>query len=150
MCFAVFLPWLVIIIPAIRDSCYEWYSPLPRDKNSPTYLWFMTLKFNPVCYFHIFVFGMLLAYLRTFLKNKTGVLSWTWRGGATIGYGTLLVIFLVRDAKPYANILSSRLTILMPLQGLILLGKHFQAEYCENDNLVRVQLVRCCRSILSR
>ena len=42
--------------------------------------------------------------------------------GATAGYAALLVVFLAPPLRPLAHKLSARLSVLMPLQGLVLLG----------------------------
>lgn len=48
--------------------------------------------------------------------------------GATIGYVGLLLVFLVKDIRPLSPKLSMRLSVLMPLQGLILVGLSFKQD----------------------
>ena len=97
----------------------------------------ITLKFHPVCYLHVFVFGMVLARTRSLLAAELGamatgrssvtgsvrrealgarVLEPLFRFGATIGYAGLAIIFLVRGVRIQSPALSTRLSILMPLQ----------------------------------
>jgi len=47
---------------------------------------------------------------------------WPVRCGAVCGYLGLLLVFLVPALRPVAHKLSARLSVLMPLQGLVLLG----------------------------
>ena len=50
------------------------------------------------------------------------LLARVFRWGASIGYGGLLLVFTVRDLRPPSHKLSARLSVLMLLQGLVLVG----------------------------
>jgi peptidoglycan/LPS O-acetylase OafA/YrhL len=123
------LPWLVVIVPAIDSSIdMDWYSMHQFGQaDSADDIWTVLLKFHPIFYLHVFVFGMLLSVLREHLKqNETEkiarVLRSVTRFGACIGYIGLILIFSIQEIKPPARKLSTRLSILLPLQGLMMLG----------------------------
>jgi hypothetical protein len=90
----------------------------------------ITLKFNPACYLHVFVYGMVLARLRGLVETEvaTGastpsvaarVLARCFRFCTLFGYASLLCIFTIRDLQPASYKLSARLSLLMPFQGMI-------------------------------
>eukprot|EP00542_Grammatophora_oceanica_P010719 CAMPEP_0194043410 /NCGR_PEP_ID=MMETSP0009_2-20130614/15043_1 /TAXON_ID=210454 /ORGANISM="Grammatophora oceanica, Strain CCMP 410" /LENGTH=2015 /DNA_ID=CAMNT_0038687603 /DNA_START=1 /DNA_END=6048 /DNA_ORIENTATION=+ len=126
------LPWLLVIVPAISDRIEaDWY----RDHSwgstdSANDIWTIMLKFHPLFYAHVFLFGMLLSVLRHRVKNAgnntgstlTAFLSCCIRFGATLGYFGLILVFTIEGLKPSGYKLSARLSVLLPLQGLILLG----------------------------
>mmetsp|Transcript_27935 Transcript_27935/g.41247 ORF Transcript_27935/g.41247 Transcript_27935/m.41247 type:complete len:1849 (+) Transcript_27935:56-5602(+) len=124
-----FLPWLTIIVPALFDGIdYTWYGEHKLGKTeTSTDIWTIMLKFNPIFYVHVFIFGMLLAVLRNNLKNGGSsylakLFTFFTQCGATLGYLGLILIFSVEAFQPPAYKLSTRLSILLPLQGLIMLG----------------------------
>ena len=137
------LPWLAVVAPAIaRDE--DWYRYRSGDTGS-TDLVVVALKFNPLAYLHVFVFGMALAKLRSTVGvygESRGAQDvppqkhrWARRAlaaactyGAVLGYGGLLLVFCVRGLRPYSAKLSARLSVLMPLQGLILIGLSSPAD----------------------
>ena len=124
--FVLYLPpWIyALVIPASLGQDLEWYASHRTGtlQNEVNYLTVL-LKFNPVCYVHVFVFGMVLSRLRHHLKQHTHPLATVpLRCGAAAGYVGLLVVFLIPAAQPAARKLSARLSVLMPLQGLVLLG----------------------------
>ena len=88
----------------------------------------MLLKYHPIFYVHVFVFGMLLAVIRNHLKDEgtqtplANALRLLIQCGATIGYTGLLVIFTVRKLQPISYELSARLGLLLPLHGIMILG----------------------------
>jgi len=118
-------PWIyAMVIPAIMGERMDWYSSHKTGQlnNEINYL-VVLLKFHPVCYVHVFIFGMVLSVLRFQLKQRPDLLStWPMRCGAVLGYLGLLLVFLVPAIRPLGHKLSARLSVLMPLQGLILLG----------------------------
>ena len=123
------LPWLVVIVPAIDNSIdMNWYSIHQwGQSDSVEDIWTVLLKFHPTFYLHVFVFGMLLAVLRDHLKQDnteklSRILRSLTRFGATIGYIGLILIFSIQEIKPPARKMSTRLSILLPLQGLMMLG----------------------------
>ena len=130
------LPWLVVALPPAIGKPFDWYSEHSfGDASSAMDLLVVTLKFHPLAYAHVFLFGMLLARLRKHLigleETEDAALatrlvvrwgSWVWRYGATLGYMGLLAVFLIEPIRPMAHKLSARLSVLMPLQGLLLLG----------------------------
>ena len=65
LCLA-FLPWLAFIFPIAITDDYgpygEWYSSHRTGSTATAVdLWSVVVKFNPVSYIHVFVFGMCLA-----------------------------------------------------------------------------------------
>ena len=112
--------WLFIIaIPSMAGDV-EWYK---GHKWGATDEWkdvlVVMLKFHPLCYFHIYVFGAALAVLHT----RSKVHSFLVRNGAILGFGGLYLIFFLSPwIKIPASKLSCRLGVLAPLQGLSLLG----------------------------
>ncbi|KAH8064117.1 hypothetical protein JL720_12913 [Aureococcus anophagefferens] len=118
------IPWLLVLVPELADEDNEWYRRhAVGDTSSATDLWVVFLKFHPLCYFHVFLYGVVLARLRANLKAGADgplarFLGAVARGSATAGFGGLLLVFLARDLRPAAHKLSCRL----PLQAMILVG----------------------------
>ena len=140
MLFLAFIPWLSFIFPEIyrpEDEHGQWYAV---HQHGSLRRWVdvlvVFLKFNPLCYFHVFLFGMCLARMRERLKvaleasgkqqahvSKTChlfilehvVIGW----GTAIGYTMLLCIFTLQSLQPYAWKISTRLGLLMIPQGLV-------------------------------
>jgi peptidoglycan/LPS O-acetylase OafA/YrhL len=126
-------PWLLIFVPAFSHGGIDsnWYSAHEFGATSSSVdLWVVFLKFHPLAYAHVFVFGMVLARFRAHLRDDVAdrtpqrmfLARLSCSFGASIGYIGLLVVFLTPAVRPAAAKLSARLSILMPLQGLILLG----------------------------
>jgi len=135
------IPWLAFILPeAYRPQSEhgQWYSG-HRTGSLKTWVDVLIafLKFNPLCYFHVFLFGMCLARLRERLKTaiiaqrKGGstdhwllirLIHFLLLWGTSLGYFVILFVFLNKSVRPYSHKISSRLSILMIPQGLILLG----------------------------
>ena len=136
-------PWLSYFIPASFGGDPNWYRVHHTGVTThPLDLLVVTLKFNPLCYFHVFVFGMGLARLRNLLElgparahgpahdgrpscaarvaYRLGLIATSY--GTLLGYCGLLLLFTVRELRPTSYKLSARLSLLMPLQGMILLG----------------------------
>jgi hypothetical protein len=130
----------------------EWYRAHRTGAlNSPTDFAVIMLKFHPLAYFHIFAFGVVLARVRQLLgqamlpaslpdaRNETPptptsadaplsppapvrLLALVFRLGAVLGYSNLLLFFCDPELRPSSFKLSARLSVLMLLQGLILVG----------------------------
>ena len=153
------LPWFLVIVPAASNSIEaDWYSEHTWGSNdSANDTWTVMLKFCPIFYAHIFVFGMLLSVLRHRVKNihNTGnmvvghrrwsrrveqklllVLSTVMRFGAIFGYFGLILVFTVKELQPSAYKLSARLSVLLPLQGLVLLGLSPLPHLIANKRLI--------------
>ena len=138
------VPWVAsMVLPLVMGEDIEWYKThRTGDVDDPVDVWTVFVKFHPLCYWHVFVFGMVLAKARllilvdrrAFLEERA---PWLWRtlqwSCASVGYIGLILIFNLESAEPPAYKISSRLSILMPLQGLVLLGLSF-----EEDPLARV------------
>eukprot|EP00931_Biecheleriopsis_adriatica_P097680 TRINITY_DN714_c0_g1_i4.p1 TRINITY_DN714_c0_g1~~TRINITY_DN714_c0_g1_i4.p1 ORF type:complete len:1084 (-),score=198.45 TRINITY_DN714_c0_g1_i4:118-3369(-) len=141
MGFLFFLPWLVLIVPALAGENAEFYKNYPKLKdhqvlNTDTALSFgvTMLKFHPICYFHVFVLGMLLAKLRQHLDKKATAAgpANSWRNPwlvaiqfvAPLGYLMLLLVFNVPGFRPrlWGYKLSTRLSVLLPFQAMVLFG----------------------------
>ncbi|CAK9054524.1 Protein FAM3B [Durusdinium trenchii] len=130
------LPWLLILIPLIAGEDVDWY------KNHQFYqtddfldIGVIVLKYHPICYFHVFILGMLLAKLRQLLDKKAtasphGCFSWrnpyvvALQFVAPLGYLALLLVFSVQEfqAKAWGYKLSARVSVLLPFQAMILFG----------------------------
>ncbi|CAK9063618.1 unnamed protein product [Durusdinium trenchii] len=95
----------------------------------------IVLKYHPICYFHVFILGMLLAKLRQLLDKKAtasphGCFSWrnpyvvALQFVAPLGYLALLLVFSVQEfqAKAWGYKLSARVSVLLPFQAMILFG----------------------------
>jgi len=117
-------PWLVVIIPA-HVGDLNWADRHAFGDNERTLdLAVVTLKFNPMCYGHVFIVGMLLARFRELIAGyaKKAAVVLTMDMLAPVAYVLLLAIFVVPSLRPPAPKLSARLSILLPLQSAILLG----------------------------
>mmetsp|Transcript_93047 Transcript_93047/g.262315 ORF Transcript_93047/g.262315 Transcript_93047/m.262315 type:complete len:1047 (+) Transcript_93047:1-3141(+) len=118
------LPWIaVVIVPAIAGDL-RWYDRHTFGHTESLDLAVVFLKFNPLCYIHIFFVGMALARLRDLLEphSKKATLVKVMHGLAPAGYLGLLLLFSVPALHPPAAKLSARLSILLPLQAAVLLG----------------------------
>ena len=134
-------PWLLYIFPSsVSGGDPQWYSTHKTGSlTSATDFGVVILKFHPICYVHVFIFGMVLARLRQLVaeqllmaaegmnvQQKTlsmaGMLEMLFRLVATIGYFGLLLVFNVKEMRPASHKLSARLSVLMLLQGLVLVG----------------------------
>ena len=143
MCCLGLLPWLAVIIPsALNDLAFyknHRTGSLTDEDGNPSGLdhLVVTLKFNPICYFHVFLFGMCLANFRRHVTRREDSYETTraprpstqawllvpFRAGAVMGYLSIFITFLsLREASAAQAKISARLGLLMPLQGLILLG----------------------------
>jgi peptidoglycan/LPS O-acetylase OafA/YrhL len=137
------LPWLIVVIPATAGIEATWYDEHQfGDTGSAQDIWAVMLKFNPIFYIHVFLFGMLLAVLRNHLKIRDKrenllmtFLTYITRFGAIIGYAGLILVFTVEEIQPIAHKLSARLSVLLPLQGLMLLGLSPLPQVIENKEL---------------
>lgn len=145
-------PWLALIFPSVLpDGNANWYASHRTGKlNDATDYAVVLLKFHPASYFHVFVFGMVLARLRSLLGEQllrglksppqaARYLERLLRFGATIGYAGLLVVFLVEEVRPPSYKLSARLSVLMLLQGLVLIGLAPIALPAPNDGQSRLR-----------
>ena len=115
------LPWLIVVVPKAAGLDPLWY----REDAAKERWWFLFVKFNPLCYAHVFLFGMALARLRTNVRGtRVGAALFEGRFSPTgvLGLLVLLVVFAVEDARPEAALLSTRLSVLLPLQGMVLVG----------------------------
>jgi len=121
--FLLFIPpWFVIWIGAGLDDL-EWYQGHAEgDTETLKDLAVVFLKFNPLCYFHMFLLGMVLMQLRINLTRYAQDLHWPMEFLAPFGFAGLAIIFCVEDLEPWAYKLSCRLTILAPFQAAIMLG----------------------------
>lgn len=118
------LPWLfLVLLPNVLMVPLDWYS---THKWQVVHGWVdvavVVLKFHPVCYLHIYVFGMALAVLYVRLQQRDAGVPWPIRHGAVIAYALLFLIFTLPVLCPPARKLLCRLGGLAPLQGLLLLG----------------------------
>ena len=133
-------PWLAFVFPGSLPGGDElWYTSHRTGvlKDAVDYA-VVVLKFHPLCYLHVFLFGMVLAKLRFLLMHELNseppedlsavsnatirALEVVFRFGATLGYTTLIIIFTVDSFYIQSAALSARLSILMPWQGLVLVG----------------------------
>eukprot|EP00434_Breviolum_minutum_P030827 symbB.v1.2.027259.t1/scaffold2785.1/size70456/2 len=136
MAFLFFLPWLLIFIPLFANEDVDWYKE-HSFYATDTFLdiGVVMLKFHPICYFHVFILGMLLAKLRQLLDQKAKISQhgcFSWRNPynvalqfvAPLGYLALFLVFSVQEfqAKSWGYKLSARISVLLPFQAMILFG----------------------------
>jgi len=180
-------PWAAYIFPSQVGGRSEWYSTHRTGAlvDEVDYL-AVTLKFHPICYFHVFIFGMFLARTRYLVSveiakesSRAGIkleaggsleqivtetkrkrvsllagarrrlsgirqsfvgsgkldrgggssqsatataLAFLFRYGATLSYVGLLCVFTIKELKPPSWKISARLSVLILLQGLLLVG----------------------------
>ena len=69
------LPWLTIVVPAASGANAAWFAGYTGKIEDSAGFWFIFLKFNPLCYLHVFVFGMVLARLRQCLHGTRAGLA---------------------------------------------------------------------------
>jgi len=129
MAFLFFLPWLTVIVPELTGDGATWYQVHGWGQDDTWQdLTVITLKFNPICYAHIFILGMLLAKLRLLLDKKVAAskierwASLVLEFVMPLGYLGLLLVFCVPDLRPWGYKLSARLSVLLPFQAMVLLG----------------------------
>jgi hypothetical protein len=143
-------PWLTYVVPGNTGGEEAWYSSHSTGAlRDETDFAVVLLKFHPACYVHVFLFGMMLARLRLLLSLQLvppssstseappttrrgglcmgqpllpATLLFLFRFGAAIGYVGLMLVFTVREIRPTSYKLSARLSVLMLLQGLVLVG----------------------------
>lgn len=119
------LPWLTILAPLMLRQEPQWYTQhIFGHDDTFVDLCVVFLKFHPLSYLHIFVLGMLLGRLRLLLADHwlRTKFHWVMQILAPFGYFILLLIFTIPSIRPWAAKLSTRLSILLPLQSAILLG----------------------------
>ena len=126
------LPWAYFLVVAASPSIEgEWYQRLTGSVSAPNDLPVIFLKFHPLCYLHVFLFGMALARLRDLSvrppKKDAAPISEAFgrfccRTGATLGLVILVLMMFKILPRPNSFKLSARLSILLIPQGLILLG----------------------------
>lgn len=120
------------LIPDLfEDVSSDWYNvesgqPLKHLVNNPSFTT-MTLrnylKFHPVFYFHIYLFGIAMAVLMQRREQFHSSIQFIFRYGAVIGLFGLFGVFLLSAVFTVPGYkLSCRLGALAPLQGLYLIG----------------------------
>ena len=126
-------PWLAYFLPGSNfdADATSWYKRKWGAMDDEKDFFVVFLKHHPLAYFHLFLFGMVLARWRDLLKAVrrggappplAAACAVCCQCGASLGYAGLLMVFMVQDLQPLAHKLSARLSILMPLQALVLLG----------------------------
>lgn len=127
-------PWLACIFPSVLpDGDANWYASHRTGKlDDATDFSVVLLKFHPASYIHVFVFGMVLARLRSLLSEQlrsrspppqaARYMERLLRFGATLGYVGLALVFTIEEIRPPSYKLSARLSVLMLLQGFVLIG----------------------------
>ena len=136
MAFFFFLPWLLVLIPVMANQPVDWYKEHSfLSTDTALNIGVVMLKFHPVCYFHVFILGMLLAKLRQLLDKKAiscGHAADSPRNPylialqfvAPLGYLFLFLVFSVEgfEARLWGYKLSARISVLLPFQAMILFG----------------------------
>lgn len=118
-----FLPWLVIVIPLLSGEDVYWYQDhIFGHRDSAVDMAVVILKFHPFTFTHIFILGMLLAKLRSLIDPNNSVVRTLMEMMAPVGYLGLGLVFCAPWARPPAAKLSARLSVLLPLQSMVLLG----------------------------
>jgi len=124
------LPWLVVIIPEAINQRMWFADHLWGSKETFLDLVVVFVKFNPLCYIHVFALGMLLAKLRKQIDGKMmssgSDPSWLWRLAVQIplplGILGLLLVFNVEAVQPWGYQITTLLAVLLPFQALVLSG----------------------------
>jgi len=123
------LPWLSVAIPWMMGESVTWYKEHSWGETETMLdIAVIIIKFHPLCFFHVFVLGMLLARLRLLLDKTADDAGqpMRWRLPlefvAPAGYLGLALVFCVKELQPVAFKISTRVGILLPFQALILFG----------------------------
>jgi len=119
------IPWIATVVGPAGAGNVEWYKDHTfRNMETSVDVLVVIMKFNPLCYFHVFLMGCLLAHLRLLLGERPAskMRIFMMEVLAPWAYVMLVAIFGVKDLKPWGYKLSARLSILLPLQAAILLG----------------------------
>eukprot|EP00931_Biecheleriopsis_adriatica_P049161 TRINITY_DN28425_c0_g1_i1.p1 TRINITY_DN28425_c0_g1~~TRINITY_DN28425_c0_g1_i1.p1 ORF type:complete len:1772 (+),score=388.07 TRINITY_DN28425_c0_g1_i1:296-5317(+) len=130
------LSYLFEVVPYIIFGHVRWYhghhwQQMDSDVDVITVMW----KFHPLCYWHVFLFGCLLAQLRvklgvdtTATDNADGdavqnpCLRWFMEVLTLLGYVVIIAVFTEPVMRPLGAKLTTRLFLLLPLQAAIQLG----------------------------
>jgi hypothetical protein len=121
MCWLVPLVLLCIAAAALNNT--DWYLDHHwQSTKSSLDIVVIALKFHPVCYLHIYVFGIATACLQMKVR-ELGIQIPIFRYGVSVGYAGLLVIFFSSKlvALPSEG-LTLRLGALAPLHALTMVG----------------------------
>ncbi|KAK3259199.1 hypothetical protein CYMTET_31793 [Cymbomonas tetramitiformis] len=120
------IPWGSVMIPPIIGEDQDWYRYHTYFGTDPLDIWVLILKFHPLCYIHVFVFGMFLARLLLLINTVRDTIPRALQlmcdYGAVLGYSVILSLFAIFTPGDVYGKISWRLSVLMPFQGLILLG----------------------------
>ena len=130
------LPWVVLVLVPMALGVpypYDWYGTHSwKTSSSWLDIAVVALKYHPLCYFHLYLFGICLAII--FVRHVAGRdragggggggggVPLLVRNGAVVGYLGLALIFMLPALRPPCHKLLCRLGGLAPLQGLLLLG----------------------------
>jgi len=128
MSFLFLLPWLSVLLPWAFSvpSGLDWGHEHIYGKQRTTVDFAVVfLKFNPLCYIHVFWLGMLLSRLRELAmksqeESPSSCVQFLLHALVPLGYLGLLTIFLSGPAAAWR--LPARLSILLPLQAAVLIG----------------------------
>jgi hypothetical protein len=121
MCWLV--PLVLLCIAAAAFNNTDWYLDHHwQSTKSSLDIFVIVLKFHPLCYLHIYVFGIATACLQTKVR-ELGLTPAIFKYGVSVGYTGLLVIFFVSKlvALPSEG-LTLRLGALAPLHALTMVG----------------------------
>jgi predicted peptidase len=121
MCWLVPLVLLCIAAAALNNT--DWYLDHHwQSTKSSLDIFVIVLKFHPVCYLHIYVFGIATACLQMKVR-ELGLTPAIFKYGVSVGYAGLLVIFFSSKlvALPSEG-LTLRLGALAPLHALTMVG----------------------------
>jgi len=125
-----------VLIPVWANQPVDWYKEHTfLSTDTALSIGVVMLKFHPICYFHVFILGMLLAKLRQLLDKKAlacGHAPDSFRNPylialqfvAPLGYLFLILVFSVEgfQARLWGYKLSARISVLLPFQAMILFG----------------------------
>ena len=118
------LPWVLLwLLPGLLGVGHDWYA-VHRWQSFAHWgdLLVVALKFHPLCYLHIYVFGVALAVWHARQQAQDEPVWWLQRNGASVAYACLASIFSLPALCPPGHELLYRLGGLTPLQGLLLIG----------------------------
>ncbi|CAJ1351637.1 unnamed protein product [Effrenium voratum] len=124
VCAVFALPWLAVIIPEALQARL-WYADHHWGETDSTIdLVVIFVKFNPICYVHIFALGMLMAKIRKLVDGNVGglwcrIVLESLLPASIVG---LLLVFMVKDLRPWGYQITTQVGLLLPLQATVILG----------------------------
>jgi len=120
----------LLVLPKLMGEPVTWYSAWDGSSMSSLRAYLVAiLKFHPVSYFHIYVFGMVMAFLLRDFNSHSAIVQFVFQKGAVVGLVGLYGVFFASAWVTFpAYKLTCRLGALAPLQGLYLIGLALESD----------------------